>query len=59
MNAAGGETMDYRGISRDADQVEFAGRQWVIALHTSATSRVRLARKVARCRLLVSRAGRT
>jgi hypothetical protein len=35
MNAAGGETMDYRGISRDADQVEFAGRQWVIALHTS------------------------
>jgi hypothetical protein len=35
MNAAGGETMDYRGLSRDADQVEFAGRQWVIALHTS------------------------
>jgi len=35
MNAAGGETMNYRGISRDADQVEFAGRQWVIALHTS------------------------
>src|SRR5580765_2060567 len=35
MNAAGGETMDYKGISRDADQVEFAGRQWVIALHTS------------------------
>jgi hypothetical protein len=35
MNAAGGETMDYRGISRDADVIEFAGRQWVIALHTS------------------------
>jgi hypothetical protein len=35
FNAANGETMDYRGISRDADQVEFAGRQWVIALHTS------------------------
>jgi hypothetical protein len=35
FNAAGGETMDYRGISRDADLVEFAGRQWVIALHTS------------------------
>lgn len=34
-NAAGGETMDYKGISRDADVVEFAGRQWVIALHTS------------------------
>lgn len=35
MNAAGGETMDYRGISRDGAQVAFAGRQWVIALHTS------------------------
>ena len=35
MNAAGGETMNYQGISRDADQVEFAGRQWVIALHTT------------------------
>lgn len=35
MNAANGETMDYNGISRDADVVEFAGRQWVIALHTS------------------------
>src|SRR5262252_1266781 len=35
MNAANGETMSYQGISRDADQVEFAGRQWVIALHTS------------------------
>src|SRR5580765_3444561 len=35
MNAAGGETMSYQGISRDADQVEFAGRKWVIALHTS------------------------
>ena len=35
MNAANGETMDYRGISRDGDQVDFAGRQWVIALHTT------------------------
>src|SRR5215471_12996787 len=35
MNAINGETMSYQGISRDADQVEFAGRQWVIALHTS------------------------
>ena len=35
FNAANGETMDYRGISRDADQVDYAGRQWVIALHTS------------------------
>ncbi|RPJ49845.1 MAG: hypothetical protein EHM23_36120, partial [Acidobacteria bacterium] len=34
-NAIKGETMDYRGISRDADQVQFAGRQWVIALHTT------------------------
>jgi hypothetical protein len=34
-NAVSGETMDYRGISRDADQVQFAGRQWVIAVHTS------------------------
>jgi hypothetical protein len=34
-NAANGETIDYGGISRDADTVEFAGRQWVIALHTS------------------------
>jgi hypothetical protein len=35
MNAAKGETMDYRGISRDASVVEFAGRQWVIAVHTT------------------------
>jgi len=34
-NATTGETMDYRGISRDGDQVQFAGRQWVIAVHTS------------------------
>src|SRR6266550_193096 len=34
MNAAMGETTDYRGISRDAEAVEFAGRQWVIAVHT-------------------------
>jgi hypothetical protein len=35
MNAAKGETLDYRGIARAADEVEFAGRQWVIALHTT------------------------
>ncbi len=34
-NAIKVETMDYRGISRDADQVQFAGRQWVVALHTT------------------------
>jgi hypothetical protein len=34
-NAANGETISYSGISRDADQVEFAGRKWVIALHTT------------------------
>jgi len=33
MNAANGETMSYQGISKDADVVDFAGRQWVIALH--------------------------
>jgi hypothetical protein len=33
-NAAKGETIDYKGISRDADKVEFAGRQWIIAQHT-------------------------
>jgi len=33
MNAANGETMNYQGISKDADMVDFAGRQWVIALH--------------------------
>jgi len=35
MNAAKGETLDYTGISKDADVVEFAGRQWVIALHVT------------------------
>ena len=34
MNATEGETMDYRGISRDAEIIEFAGRQWVVAVHT-------------------------
>jgi hypothetical protein len=34
MNAAKGETMDYRGISRDSEQVQFAGRRWVVAVHT-------------------------
>lgn len=32
-NASKGETMDYRGIVRDADQFEFAGRKWVWAAH--------------------------
>jgi hypothetical protein len=34
MNAANGESMSYRGISRDSTRVEFAGRQWVFAAHT-------------------------
>src|SRR5215831_150483 len=34
FNAAEGETISYQGISRDASIVEFAGKQWVIALHT-------------------------
>jgi hypothetical protein len=33
-NAANGETVDYQGISKDAEMVDFAGRQWVIAVHT-------------------------
>jgi hypothetical protein len=32
-NAAKGETLDYRGISRDAEMVQFAGRRWVMAVH--------------------------
>lgn len=32
-NASKGETMDYRGISRDARKVQFAGRQWVFSAH--------------------------
>jgi len=35
MNAAAGETMSYNGISRDGENIDFAGRQWIIALHTS------------------------
>src|SRR5262245_59110214 len=34
MNAADGEDMGYRGISRDATKVEFAGRKWVFTAHT-------------------------
>lgn len=34
-NAAAGEQQGYRGISRDFSRVEFAGRQWVFAAHTS------------------------
>lgn len=33
-NAAKGETIDFRGIKRDAEAVEFAGRQWVMTAHT-------------------------
>lgn len=32
-NAAKGETLDYRGISRDAEMVRFAGRKWIFAAH--------------------------
>jgi hypothetical protein len=32
-NALKGETQDYRGISRDAEMVQFAGRQWVFTVH--------------------------
>jgi hypothetical protein len=34
MNASEGESMPYRGISRDATKVEFAGRKWVFTAHT-------------------------
>ena len=34
FNSANGETMDFRGISRDAEKIQFAGRQWVLAVHT-------------------------
>jgi len=33
-NAANGESQPYRGISRDATKVEFAGRKWVFTAHT-------------------------
>lgn len=33
-NAAKGETLDYHGISRDADKVQFAGRKWIFTAHT-------------------------
>lgn len=33
-NASKGETLDYKGISRDADMVQFAGRQWIFTAHT-------------------------
>lgn len=32
-NSSRGETLDYRGISRDAEKVEFAGRKWIFAAH--------------------------
>lgn len=34
-NAVNGETINYRGILRDADAFEFAGRQWFFASHTA------------------------
>jgi hypothetical protein len=33
-NAVNGETLDYQGISRDADKVQFAGRKWIFTAHT-------------------------
>lgn len=33
-NAAKGETYDYRGISRDLEKIQFAGRKWIFAAHT-------------------------
>jgi len=33
-NAANGETINYQGITKDADAFEFAGRQWFFAAHT-------------------------
>lgn len=34
VNAANGETINYRGITKDASVFEFAGRKWVYAGHT-------------------------
>lgn len=34
MNAAAGETMDYRGISRNTENLAFAGRKWIKVVHT-------------------------
>jgi len=33
-NAVNGETINYRGITKDADAFEFAGRKWFFAAHT-------------------------
>jgi hypothetical protein len=33
-NASKGETMDFGGISRDADKFEFKGRKWIFTAHT-------------------------
>lgn len=33
-NAANGETVNFRGIKRDAKAVQFAGRQWIFTGHT-------------------------
>lgn len=32
-NAAKGETVDFRGIVRGSDKVQFAGRQWIFTAH--------------------------
>jgi hypothetical protein len=34
-NALKGETLNYSGITREADRIQFAGRQWVAAVHIS------------------------
>jgi len=34
VNAVNGETIAYRGITKDADLFEFAGRKWFFAAHT-------------------------
>lgn len=33
-NAINGETINYRGITKDADAFDYAGRRWVFAAHT-------------------------
>jgi hypothetical protein len=34
-NASQGETLNYMGISRDAERLEFAGREWVMPAHVT------------------------
>lgn len=35
MNALNGDTINYHGITRDADMFEFAGRSWTFAAHVA------------------------